>query len=188
MDEASREAELIRRIALDERDAFDELYTRYSRSLYSYAYKFLGDRSQTEEVIQDAFVKIWRTSKNYDPTLSRPFSWAVLVTKRLCIDRLRRRKPEVLMEDPMILGNAIDYTSQERSPVESAAIDEEVGRLKEMLLQLPKSQCESLSLAMSRGLTQQEISDTLSMPLGTVKTSMRRGMQRLKQLMTQCYE
>ncbi len=188
MDEASIEAELIRRIARNERQAFDELYARYSRPLFSYAYNFLKDRTQAEEVIQDAFVKIWRTAKNYNPSLSRPFSWAVLVTKRLCIDRLRRRKPETLMEDPLILQKEDDFNNSERSPDEAAAVGEEIGRLKEMIKQLPKSQMESLSLALSRGLTQQEISDTLNMPLGTVKTSMRRGMQRLKQLMSHCYE
>lgn len=188
MDEASKEAELIRRISLNDREAFDELYQRYSRPLFSYAYKFLKDHSQAEEVIQDAFVKIWRTSKNYNPALSRPFSWAVLVTKRLCIDRFRRRKPETLMEDPLIMQKDDDFNHQERTPDESAAIGEDISRLKDMINQLPKSQMDSLSLALSRGLTQQEISDTLGMPLGTVKTSMRRGMQRLKQLMSHCYE
>ncbi|MFL3658582.1 MAG: sigma factor-like helix-turn-helix DNA-binding protein, partial [Opitutales bacterium] len=65
---------------------------------------------------------------------------------------------------------------------------EEVGRLRLMLERLPQAQKDSLSLALSKGLTQQEISEKLNMPLGTVKTSMRRGMQRLRQLMSHCYE
>jgi RNA polymerase sigma-70 factor (ECF subfamily) len=78
--------------------------------------------------------------------------------------------------------------SKERDPAEAVAIKEEVGRLRSMLERLPKAQKDSLSLALSKGLTQQEISDKLNMPLGTVKTSMRRGMQRLRQLMSHCYE
>lgn len=188
MDDASKEADLIRRIAGGDRVAFDELYSRYSRPLFSYAFKFLNDRMHAEEVLQDAFVKIWRTSKNYDPNLSRPFSWAVLVTKRLCIDRLRRRKPETLMEDPMVIASTEVATAGMRSPSETTIVREEIGELKRMLGMLPQAQQASLSLAMNQGMTQQEISDTLEMPLGTVKTSMRRGMQRLKQLMAQCYE
>ena len=115
MDDASIEAELIRRIGAGERSAFDELYARYSRPLFSYAFKFLKDRMIAEEVLQDAFVKIWRTAARYNPKLSRPFSWAVLVTKRLCIDRLRRMKPESVVEDPMALQSAEDKRSQQLS-------------------------------------------------------------------------
>ena len=187
-DDASIEAELIRRISAGERGAFDELYSRYSRPLFSYAFKFLRDRMIAEEVLQDAFVKIWRTSPRYNPALSRPFSWAVLVTKRLCIDRLRRMKPESVVEDPTALQSNEAVLSYQRSPSESVAVKEEIGRLRSMLDKLPQAQKDSLSLAISKGLTQQEISDALGMPLGTVKTSMRRGMQRLKQLMSHCYE
>ena len=187
-DDASIEAELIRRIAAGERGAFDELYSRYSRPLFSYAFKFLHDRMVAEEVLQDAFVKIWRTSPRYNPALSRPFSWAVLVTKRLCIDRVRRMKPESVVEDPTALQSNEAVLSNQRSPSESVVTKEEIGRLRSMLDKLPQAQKDSLSLAISKGLTQQEISDALGMPLGTVKTSMRRGMQRLKQLMSHCYE
>lgn len=187
-DDASIEAELIRRIAAGERGAFDELYSRYSRPLFSYAFKFLRDRMFAEEVLQDAFVKIWRTSPRYNPALSRPFSWAVLVTKRLCIDRVRRMKPESVVEDPTALQSNEAVLSNQRSPSESVVTKEEIGRLRSMLDKLPQAQKDSLSLAISKGLTQQEISDALGMPLGTVKTSMRRGMQRLKQLMSHCYE
>ncbi|MCH6255480.1 sigma-70 family RNA polymerase sigma factor [Puniceicoccaceae bacterium K14] len=188
MDDASKEADLIRRIAEGDRVAFDELYARYSKPLFSYALKFLRDRMQAEEVLQDVFVKIWKTAKNYNPALSRPFSWSVLVTKRLCIDKLRKRKPETLMEDPMVIAPMELHAANARSPSDSIVIAEEVGELKRMIEKLPKAQQDSLLLAMNRGMTQQEISDTLKMPLGTVKTSMRRGMQRLKQLMAQCYE
>lgn len=188
MDDASIEAELMRRIGQGDRGAFDELYARYSRPLFSYAYKFLKDRMLAEEALQDAFVKIWRTASRYDPALSRPFSWAVLVTKRLCIDKLRRLRPESVVEDPLALQSTEDHRSQEQLPSDAVANREQAGTLRSMLEKLPQAQKESLSLALSKGLTQQEISDALNMPLGTVKTSMRRGMQRLRQLMSHCYE
>lgn len=188
MDDASIEAELMRRIAKGERAAFDELYARYSRPLFSYVLKFLKDRGLAEEVLQDAFVKIWKTAHRYDPALSRPFSWAVLVTKRLCIDRLRAMKPLTVTEDPIALQPVEDQREMERGPSENVIVRDEVGILKEMLKKLPESQQQSLQLAMSQGLTQQEISDYLNMPLGTVKTAMRRGMQRLRAMMAASYE
>ena len=83
MDDASIEAELMRRIGSGERSAFDELYARYSRPLFSYAFNFLKDRMIAEEVLQDAFVKIRRTASRYNPKLSRPFSLSVQETKLL---------------------------------------------------------------------------------------------------------
>ncbi|MEM9158738.1 MAG: sigma-70 family RNA polymerase sigma factor [Verrucomicrobiota bacterium] len=188
MDDASIEAELLRRIGRKERVAFDELYSRYSRPLFSYIFKFLKDRMIAEEVLQDAFVKIWRTAERYDPKLSRPFSWSVLVTKRLCIDRLRRMKPETIVEDPMIFQDNEATHSKERSPSDVMVLNDDITRLQAMMETLPQAQKDSLSLAMSKGMTQQEISEKLKMPLGTVKTAMRRGMQRLRQQLAHSYE
>ncbi len=188
MDDASIEAELIRRIARGERSAFDELYARYSRPLYSYIAKFLRDRGLAEEVLQDAFVKIWRSSPRYDRSLSRPFSWCVLITKRLCIDRMRAMKPVTVTDDPMALKPVDEHRHSEKDPSQRVEIDDQLSILGEMVERLPDSQRLSLQLAMNKGLTQQEISNQLDMPLGTVKTAMRRGMQRLKTMMASSYE
>lgn len=188
MDEASIEAELIRRIAKGERAAFDELYSRYSRPLFSYIAKFLKDRGLAEEVLQDAFVKIWRSAPRYDASLSRPFSWCVLITKRLCIDRIRAMKPVVVSEDPMMHKPADEHRQEALDPSDEAQTRDEISLLEDMVERLPESQRLSLQLAMKKGLTQQEISDKLDMPLGTVKTAMRRGMQRLKTMMASSYE
>lgn len=188
MDDASIEAELLRRIARGDRSAFDQLYARYSRPLFSYIAKFLRDHGLAEEVLQDAFVKIWRSAPRYDRSLSRPFSWCVLITKRLCIDRMRAMKPVAVVEDPVSLTPIDEQRQAERDPSERVQLREQISVLGEMVERLPESQRLSLQLAMSKGLTQQEISDKLDLPLGTVKTAMRRGMQRLKTMMTSSYE
>ena len=188
MDDATIEAELIRRIGRQERAAFDELYARYSRPLYSYITKFLRDRGLAEEVLQDAFVKIWRSAPRYDRRLSRPFSWCVLITKRLCIDRMRAAKPVTVTDDPLALKPADEQRQAEKDPSQRVEIDDQLSLLGDMMERLPESQRLSLQLAMSKGLTQQEISAQLNMPLGTVKTAMRRGMQRLKTMMASSYE
>lgn len=188
MDEASIEAELIRRIAKGERSAFDELYSRYSRPLFSYILKFLRDHGLAEEVLQDAFVKIWRSASRYDRSLSRPFSWCVLITKRICIDKIRARKPVTVTDDPVALRPVEEQRQSERDPSEVVEVSDHVSQLSEMVDRLPDSQRATLRLAMRTGLTQQEISDKLDMPLGTVKTAMRRGMQRLKAMMASSHE
>ncbi len=188
MDDASIEAELIRRIARGERAAFDELYARYSRPLFSYIAKFLRDHGLAEEVLQDAFVKIWRSASRYDRSLSRPFSWCVLITKRLCIDRMRAMKPVTVTDDPMALKPVEELRQWEKDPSERVEIEDQLSILGDMMERLPDSQRLSLQLAMDKGLTQQEISAQLDMPLGTVKTAMRRGMQRLKTMMASSYE
>lgn len=187
-DDASIEAELIRRIAKRERAAFDELYSRYSRPLFSYIAKFLRDHGLAEEVLQDAFVKIWRSAHRYDRRLSRPFSWCVLITKRLCIDRIRAQKPVTVTDDPMALKPIEQHRQSDRDPSQRVEVKDELSILGEMVERLPDSQRMSLKLAMHKGLTQQEISEQLNMPLGTVKTAMRRGMQRLKTMMASSYE
>lgn len=188
MDDASIEAELIRRIALGDRAAFDQLYARYSRPLFSYIAKILRDHGLAEEVLQDAFVKIWRSAPRYDRSLSRPFSWCVLITKRLCIDRIRAFKPVTVTDDPMSLKPFNEQGHHDRDPVDRAEVKDEVTILREMVDRLPDSQRLSLQLVMTQGLTQQEVSEKLNMPLGTVKTAMRRGMQRLKTMMVSSYE
>lgn len=188
MDDASIEAELIRRIAKGERSAFDDLYARYSRPLFSYILKFLRDHGQAEEVLQDAFVKIWRSAPRYDRSLSRPFSWCVLITKRICIDKIRARKPVTVTDDPVALRPVEEQRQSERDPSEMVEVEDEVSILSDMVSRLPESQRVTLQLAMRTGLTQQEISDKLNMPLGTVKTAMRRGMQRLKAMMASSHE
>ncbi|MBC2607239.1 RNA polymerase sigma factor [Pelagicoccus albus] len=188
MDDAGIEAELLRRIANGERAAFDELYARYSRPLFSYIAKFLRDHGLAEEVLQDAFVKIWRSAHRYDRDLSRPFSWCVLITKRLCIDRIRAAKPVTVTDDPMALKPVEEHRNAERDPSQNVLIEDELSILGEMVERLPESQRSTLQLAMDKGLTQQEISEKLNMPLGTVKTAMRRGMLRLKTMMASSYE
>ena len=97
-DNAAYEAELIRRIALGDRSAFERSIPLYSNPLMSYAIRMVRDRMLAEEVLQDVFVRIWKHAKSYDLRLSRPFSWAVLITRRICLDRLRRRKPPLITE------------------------------------------------------------------------------------------
>lgn len=183
-DNAAFEAELIRRVAQGDRPAFERVYSMYSQPLMSYAMRMVRDRMLAEEVLQDVFLRIWKHAKSYDLRLSRPFSWAVLITRRICLDRLRRRKPPLITEADLIRDDqqapeAVD----EINPRDEARRSDDYEMLSEMVASLPFPQRESLELSMQRGLTQNEIAQTLSIPIGTVKTAMHRGTKRLREKM-----
>lgn len=181
-DNAAFEAELIRRVALGDRSAFERIYSLYSQPLMSFAMRMVRDRMLAEEVLQDAFLRIWKHAKSYDLRLSRPFSWAVLITRRLCLDRLRRRKPPVVNEADLVRDDEKPPEAVETSdPAEDLRRSDDYEMLHEMVASLPFPQRESLELAMHRGLTQSEIAATLEIPIGTVKTAMHRGTKRLRE-------
>jgi RNA polymerase sigma-70 factor (ECF subfamily) len=181
-DNAAFEAELIRRVALGDRSAFERIYTMYSQPLMSYAMRMVRDRMLAEEVLQDAFLRIWKHAKSYDFRLSRPFSWAVLITKRLCLDRLRRRRPPVIPESDLVREDeSAPEAVDEANPRDELRRSDDFGMLHDLMASLPFPQRESLELAVHRGLTQSEIAATLNIPIGTVKTAMYRGTRRLRE-------
>lgn len=181
-DNAAFEAELIRRVALGDRSAFERIYAMYSQPLMSYAMRMVRDRMLAEEVLQDAFLRIWKHAKSYDFRLSRPFSWAVLITKRLCLDRLRRRRPPVIPESDLVREDeSAPEAVDEANPRDELRRRDDFGMLHDLMASLPFPQRESLELAVHRGLTQSEIAATLNIPIGTVKTAMYRGTRRLRE-------
>src|SRR5690606_24479320 len=91
----SDEVHLLGRIAAGDRDAFRQLYQRYSAPLFSLAIRVVGDNGVAEEALQDTFVKIWRHAADYDPRKSRPFTWAVTILRRTCIDHVRKQRRTV---------------------------------------------------------------------------------------------
>lgn len=181
-DNAAHEAELIRRIALGDRSAFEQVYSLYSNPLMSYAVRMVRDRMLAEEVLQDAFVRIWKHAKSYDLRLSRPFSWAVLITRRLCLDRLRRRKPPLITEADLIREDRpAPVAVDEANPGDALRRSDDHEMLHEAIATLAFPQRECLELSLRRGLTQSEIAATLNIPIGTVKTAMHRGTKRLRE-------
>ena len=109
---------LLRRIGEGQRAALQELYHLYSKPLYSYALKILGNQQDAEEVVQDAFVRYWKKAAKYDRSRSKPFAWAVMILRGICFDRLRQRKklshPPTLQDSEKSLGKTA--RSQHREP------------------------------------------------------------------------
>jgi RNA polymerase sigma-70 factor, ECF subfamily len=182
-EEARAEDErLLARIAAGDRRAFETLYDRYAATVFGLALKMLGDRQLAEDAVQEIFWRVWRRLGSFDR--SRAFApWLFGIAHNYCIDELRRRKvrPQPVYEDDEhpILSDIPDDVD-----VGEAAISAEQRQIvRSALDQLPEEQRQALLLAYFGGLTQQEIAAQLGNPLGTVKTRMRLGLQKLKALL-----
>ena len=174
------EIRLLERIARGEQIAFRDLYGRYSDPLMGLAMQLLNSRSEVEEVIQDTFVRIWRYAGNYDSAISRPFSWAVTITRRLCWDKLRARKSRGDLETN--LEEALPQDPADRDDVKKSVEESDLIRsLRATLKDFPESQQRCLELSLFSGYSQSEIAERLNQPLGTVKAWIRRGMLKMRE-------
>ena len=174
--------QLITRAVAGDRGAFESLYDRYSAAVFGVALKMLGDREVAEDAVQEIFWRVWRRLASFDR--SRAFApWLFGIAHNYCIDELRRRKvrPQPVYEDDVhpILSDIPDDVDVG----EAAALADQRRILREALDQLPEEQRQALLLAYYGGLTQQEIAARLGNPLGTVKTRMRLGLQKLRALL-----
>ena len=171
---------LIRQVANQDRDAFSQLYDRFSTLVFTLAMRMLRARSDAEDLLQDVFVQVWRQAQNYSTERGTPEAWIVNIARSRAIDKIRsiRRmeKSFVLTDDPA--------RAESSDNVESSAAESEARMaMNSALANLPETQRKILELAYFGGLTQTEIATRLAEPLGTVKTRMRSGIQRLREML-----
>jgi len=171
--------QLLARIAAGDAHAFGQLYDRFSTLVYSLAVKILRDNAAAEDLAQEVFVQIWERASYYDPRLGRPLTWIVTLTRNRAIDRLRAaQRGQRLMEAAAREQVAAESCGRE---LHEEVVGRETGLLVwAALKQLPDGQRRAIELAFFGGLTQTEIADGLSLPLGTVKARIRRGMMQMR--------
>ncbi len=178
--ETASAAHLIRQVAQHDREAFSQLYDRSSSLVFSLAMRMLKVRSDAEDLLQEVFVQVWRQASNYSEDRGSPEAWIINIARSRAIDKIRsiRRmeKSFVLTDDPS--------RAECSANVESSAAESEVRlTMNSALANLPEAQRRVLELAYFDGLTQTEIAERLAEPLGTVKTRMRSGIQRLRDIL-----
>lgn len=166
------DAELIELVAGGDRDAFDELYRRYSRAVLGLALRRLGDRGRAEDAAQDAFAAIWRSASSFDRTRGNGAPWLYTVARNAIVDGLRRRREPPVDEAPEI-------AAPDPGPDDAAESGWVSWRVHRALETLPEQERSLVELAYWSGLTQSEIADYLGVPLGTVKTRTRSALRRL---------
>lgn len=172
---------LLQRVATGDRDAFADLYDRFSGPLFGAAQQILRDSAEAQDVVHDAFLTMWEKAATFETTRGSAFSWAVTLVRNRAIDRvrMRRRRAELLAESmPEDLGYGGDTAGS--SGDESAALSDDARMVREAVAALPAEQQRALELAFFGGLTQEEIAHKLREPLGTIKARIRRGLIKLR--------
>ena len=169
------DGDLIERAGTGDRAALEELYARYARPVLGLALRRLGDRGRAEDAVQETFVSIWRAAKTYRPERGSGAPWLYAVARNAIVDRSRARS-ETPVEVP-------DEPSADLGPDVRAEESWTRWRVHRALEELPEREREVIELAYWRGLSQSEVAESLGLPLGTVKTRTRSGLQRLATLL-----
>lgn len=168
---------LLGKIAIGEQDALSALYDRYQGLMYGMATRITGDATLAQDVVQDAFMGIWRNASRYSSERASARTWILSITHHRAVDIIRRRRPASELPEPEATTPA-SLISPDVWPEVSARLDADTVRVA--LGSLPRLQREAIELAYFRGLTQQEIATRTSTPLGTVKSRVRLGLLSLR--------
>lgn len=161
--------------------ALRELYDATSTKLYGLAVKVTGNRQWAEDVLQEAFLHIWRSAGDYRATLSPPMAWMGMIVRSRALDFLRRRTSE-RADSAQELDDVISDTvaGDSPNPMDTTQASQQAWALHECMRKLEDRQREVLSLAYLRDLSHSELAEQLKLPLGTVKTWIRRGLDQLR--------
>ncbi|MVM30157.1 sigma-70 family RNA polymerase sigma factor [Spirosoma sp. HMF4905] len=151
--------------------AFSFLYDSYSPAMFGVLLRMVKDHQQAEDLLQDAFIKVWSNIHNYDASQGRLFTWLLTITKRLALDELRTRKVRAI---------ATTYIYERSDGLTSPTLSE--GMLNQSITSsLEPKYRQVVDLLYFRDYTNQEVADELQIPLGTVKTRYRMALRQLKQ-------
>ena len=179
------DVELLKAVAAKDEAALGQLYDRYRLILFGVLVRILNSREEAEDVLQEVFLQVWRRASDFDENRGRPFTWLVTLARSRGIDRLRALSSR---QRVAAMTGAGANEASESEQVSDAATDAIRSEQREVvnsaLSQLPEEQKRPLMLAYFDGLTQSEIATRLGAPLGTVKTRMRSGMMKLRELLS----
>ena len=176
-----RLAALMARVALGDQAAFAELYAQTSPHLYGVAVRILKDGALAEEILQEAFVSVWHHAGSYDAAKSQPSTWLAAVIRNRCLDLMRRRELDtVTMTTDDDDGREFDLPSGDPTPVEMLMAGADAQAVRDCVDALDAGPKQAIALAFYQGLSHAELADHLRQPLGTVKSWVRRALERLK--------
>ena len=175
---STSDLELLSAMSQGQIKALDILYDRYSRLVYSIAYRILNSSEEAEDITQDVFLTLWRRN-SYDPARGSLSSFLTTLTRSRAIDRLRSKNARLRVVQR--LQGIVRSDSGSPSPLEQASIGERSQVIRTALSQLSESERQVLEIAYYEGLSQSEIAERLDIPLGTVKSRSRQGLLKLRQ-------
>jgi RNA polymerase sigma-70 factor (ECF subfamily) len=158
--------------------AFEVVYDRHSTAAFSLAYRMVGSRNAAEDVVQEAFLSLWRSGARYDRVRGSVRTWVLGIVHNRAIDSLRR---SLTHDRRRASDEGIEerFEARERTEVEAARNDE-AREVRAALRTLPDEQCRVIELAYFGGFSHSEIADLLETPIGTVKGRMRLGLEKMR--------
>jgi RNA polymerase sigma-70 factor (ECF subfamily) len=177
--------ELISAICKGEEDALEMLYERYNRYAYSLAYRILRDPVAAEDIVQDAFLSIWRKASSYQMQHGSVHSWLQAIVHHRAIDKVRAAAHRDHQWTSLQADDEQDLPSEQSDVWEQAWQGEQRRIIRAVLDQIPTEQRMVIELAYFGGYTHAEISEQWHIPLGTVKGRMRLGLQKMKALLAE---
>lgn len=172
-------ADLIARCALRDRAAFRELYERTSAKLFGVALRILRDKAETEEAIQEIYVKIWQKADRYVAGQTSPISWLVAVARNHALDMIRARRPQT--ED---IDAALDIADLGPTPERQAEANEDSARIAHCLATLEPDRAEAVRGAYLDGFSYDELAQRYAVPINTMRTWLRRSLIKLRECLT----
>ena len=182
MDQESDEA-ILKRVAARDQAAFAALYDRFSGSLYALVKRILENEQDAKDALQEGFMYVWDKAGDYDPTRSKAFTWAVIIFRNKAIDRLRSLRRRIrLAEEAAAEGLTLGKEDPDRAD-HAAEKAERARSIHRALSSLPAEQRNCIESAFLKGLTHHQLAEMQGTPLGTVKTNIRRGLMRLREIM-----
>jgi RNA polymerase sigma-70 factor (ECF subfamily) len=178
---STRLAALLGRVALGDQRAFEALYGQTSAHLYAVALRIVRDASAAEEILQEAYVSVWHHAGSYDAARSQPITWLASIVRNRCLDQLRRRELDTVTltrdEDDAADFDVADDTP---TPAELLVRGAEASSVRGCIETLEAGPRQAIALAFFQGLSHAELAAQMCEPLGTIKSWVRRGLERLK--------
>lgn len=178
------EIELMRRIKARDADALEELYELYNRLLFGMVISIVKKREEAEDLVQEIFVKVWNNADSFNEDRGNVYGWIVTLARNQAIDRIRSKGYKTQQKQSVSIHNPLfSLEGDHHDPMETTIFSDRAELVKKALEQIPEEQSEVIKIAYYREMTQSEIADYLSIPLGTVKTRTRQGMIKLKRIL-----
>ena len=176
--------DLIDRVATRDEAALKLLYDLTASRLYGLALRIVANKEWAEDVLQESFLGIWRSAETYRDSLSPPLAWMGMLVRSRALDFLRRRRAERLhLNVPIESVEELLQDQDAQAPMQLIEASEQAAALHQCLQQLAQPQRQVVSLAYLRDLSHSELASCLKLPLGTVKTWMRRSLEQLRKCM-----
>jgi RNA polymerase sigma-70 factor (ECF subfamily) len=167
--------------ALKDAQAFQQLYRAAAPKLFGFALRILNKRELAEEAVQDAFVAIWHAAGSYQAQLAAPMTWMATVVRNKALDILRRTDDTVELDSPQFDPDVMNAMQDpQRSPIERLQLSSDAQALARCMGTLEGLQRQAIGLAYFHDLSHSEVAGQLALPLGTVKTWIRRGLDKLR--------